>query len=219
MKRLTCLTLTAILLVLPCQRAKAPVPVFLGLALKCIGFGTIGATAVILYKCEPDYYLVRYRDDGENTYWACSQASARTLKKTGGERCEGPSKNREEMEQRAWENNKDPDHPMYPCGPLGTTLPNATWTNYSIVSIHQSNGGQQWRHVSDVLVEPGEPNWSICVLGASGTNNMTQAELMQVAECDTVVAGGLPVSDNLRAFQYNLPAITAAVKRSKQADE
>lgn len=202
MKRTLCVTLAALLLMTPCQRAPAPVPVVLGLALKCVAIGALGATGIILWNCEQPYYLCCYRMDGEETYWAVSQASVRTLAKTGGVRCEGPSKDRKEMDQRAWVNNHDPEHPMFPCGPLGAPLPGATWTNYTIVSLDQSmNGGKIWKNAGSLVVEPNESNWNVALLGPTGTAGMTSAELYRLAECDLVVTNGLPWPKEIKDYR------------------
>lgn len=225
MKLITILALTAALLVLSVQQAKAPVPIYLGLALKCIATGTIGGTAIILWRCEPDYYLVRYCMDGEDTYWACSQASATTLSKTGGTRCEGPWKDRSEPDLRAWVNNHTPEQPMYPCGPLGSPIPGPTWTNYSIVSLQQSyNGGRLWRSAGDVLVAPGEANWSVCLLGPEGTNNMSREQIREVLDCDLVIPRNIPLGSDFKDYRvrgvcYALSSEVVSNNRSKTVRE
>ena len=88
MKRIVAIVMLA--LMLPCHRSQAPVPIGLGLALKCVFGGVIGATAVIICRCEPDYYLCWRQMDGEDPFWFTSQSTARTLTKTNARRWQGP---------------------------------------------------------------------------------------------------------------------------------
>lgn len=225
LKRLVCGLLTASLVMLPCRPSPAPVPIYLGLALKVCFGGVIVGTATILYRCEQPHYLVRYQIDDEDPWWGVSQASAATLAKLGGRRCQGPG-DPKELYQRAWENNHSQvGFPMHGCSALGSPLPPASRTNYSIVSVqHSYNGGNLWRNAGSILVAPGESNWAICLLGPTGTNGMTAAELWMVAECDTVIPNGLPVANEIkdyrvRGFVYVLPPEIVSVNRSKAGRE
>lgn len=201
MKRLLSVCLSAALLLLPCQRSQAPVPVGLALALKCVAIGTIGATIAIIFRCEPDYYLVRVTSDDEPPTWIVSQASAATVAKNEGwQRCEGPWKTRDEPDFRAWCNNKDPYNPMFPCGPLGR-IPGPTRTNWLTVTLEGSaDGGSTWSAMASTLVAPEEENWSFAVLPATGTNGLSADQLRSVAGCDAVATNA--ASAMLHRFRY-----------------
>lgn len=187
-KRLTCLALIAAFMFVPCQRAKAPISVGLALTLKCLTATGIGATAIIIFRCSPDYFLVRYQEDEyAEPHWACSQATEGTLKKTFGRRCEGPWKDRTEPDFRAWVNNKTPNEPMFPCGPLGI-IPNATRTNWMRVTLQQStDGGNSYASVASTVtafsVDGSDDGYSFAMLPATGTSGMSRAQLDEVAAC------------------------------------
>jgi hypothetical protein len=198
------------------------VPIYLGLALKVCFGGVIVGTAAILYRCEQPHYLIRYQLDDEDPTWGVSQASTATLDKLGGRSCQGPG-DPKELYQRAWENNHcQVGFPMHQCGPLGIPLPAASITNYSIVSVqHSYNGGNLWRNAGSIVVAPGESNWAICLLGPAGTNGMTAAELLMVAECDTVVTNALPSLNEIkdygvRGFSYELLPEIVRTERGKR---
>ena len=201
MKRVIALVLMA--LMLPCHRSQAPIPIGLAVALKCVAFGTIGATAVIIYRCEPDYYLCCRQLDGEDPEWFASQATAKTLAKTGARRWEGPWKDRREPDFRAWVNNQSfamGQPPMYPMGPLGT-IPGPVRTNYMIITAQQTyNGGKLWRDAGRVAVEPGESNWSICLLSPTGTAGFNADELEAIAECDVVIPNGVALPGDIKDY-------------------
>lgn len=206
MKRLSCIALAASFLMLSTHRSQAPIAVPLALALKCVATGVIGTTAIILYRCEPDYFLCCRQVDGEDPEWFASQSTAACLKKTNSRRWEGPWKKRAEPDYRSWVNNRcfaQGKPPMFPMGPLGT-IPGPTYTNFTLVTASYSlNGGnhaESWRSAGTVLVEPGESNWSICLLGPRGTNQMTAFELQQVAECDLVVPNAIPTLREIKEF-------------------
>lgn len=225
MKRLTCLALAAAFLMLPCHKSQAPISIFARIAINCIMASGVGTTAIILFRCEPSYYLCRYQVEGEDTFWSCSQASVATLAKTGGVRCEGPWKDRAEPDLRAWVNNHEPEHPMYPCGPLGAPIPGPTWTNYSIVSLqHSTDGGRQWRFAGEVAVARNESNWSVCLLGPAGTNGMNRAELREVMDCDVVIPNAIPAlseikSYRVRGFVTTVPSELVRTGRGRMVSE
>lgn len=189
-KRLTCVALLAALLFLPC-RSQAPVPVALGLALKCVAIGTITSTAVIIYRCEPNYFLIRVRSDDEPDHWLVSQASEATVKKNEGWlRCEGPFKDRTEPDFRAWVNNQNPGQPMFPCGPLGI-IPNATRTNWMRVTLQQStDGGNSYASVASTVTAFGadgsDDGYSFAMLPFSGTNGLTRSQLDEISGASAV---------------------------------
>ncbi len=200
LKQFTVGLLITVMVMLPCRQAPAPLPLPFVVALKCLAAAGIGAAGVIIWNCDSDYYLVRYKSDDQDTYWGVSKANPRTLSKTGGRRCEGPSKDRKELDFRAWVNNQDPEFPMFPCGPLGSTLPAPTRTNYSVVDIqHTFNGGNQWRPAARGVVDLSD-NWSVVLLGPVGASSMTSDELRQVAEADIVVTNALPYPDAIKAY-------------------
>jgi hypothetical protein len=192
--RTLCVLLASLLLLGSIERARAPIPIGLALALKCIGIGTLGATAVIIFRCEPNYYLIRVRADGEPDHWLVSQASDATVAKNEGWlRCEGPFKDRSEPDFRAWINNQDPSRPMFPCGPLGT-IPGPTYTNYNILVTLQTSadGGAHWANAATAITSHPDDNWSFACLPATGTNGMTRAQLLQVAGCTTILTNTDP---------------------------
>lgn len=224
MKKLTCSTLIAVLVMLPCHRAPAPIQVPLALALKCIFGGVIGGTAIILYNCEQPHYLIKYQSDGEDPWWGVSQANPATLAKTGGRRCQGPG-DPKELHQRAWENNHSQvGFPMHQCSVLGTPLPAATRTNYTIVSLEQTfNGGKFWRGAAQIVVAPRQSWSAVCLLGPNGTEGMSQAEINQVQACDAVVANGIPAMNRIRdydvrGFVVEIPAGLVAHGEETESD-
>lgn len=173
---------------------RPPVPIFLGIALKCVAAATIGGTAIIIYRCEPSWYLVRVEEEDELPFWYASQASARTLRSNPGRhrRCEGPWPTSEEPGLRAWANNKTPWAPMFPCGPLGS-IPGPTYTNTTLLTLQASSGGS-WANVASLTIEAGEANWSVAVLPPTGTNGMSREQLLTVAGCDAVVTNTMPIT-------------------------
>lgn len=206
MKRTITACLSALFLAAGVQRAPAPGPgVILVLALKCTSIGVIGATAVIIYRCEPSYYLIRVKTD-EELYWLTSQASAATVRKNEGwMRCEGPFKDRSEPDFRAWCNNANPGLPMFPCGPLGT-IPNATRTNYMRVTLQQQNDGGPWTSIASTTTLVGndgsDDGWSFAVLPATGTNGMTLAQIREVQGCSAVATNTSTASAVLWRTHY-----------------
>jgi hypothetical protein len=86
---------------------------------------------------------------------------------------------------------------------------------------HSYNGGNLWRNAGSIVVAPGESNWAICLLGPAGTNGMTAAELLMVAECDTVVTNALPSLNEIkdygvRGFSYELLPEIVRTERGKR---
>jgi len=134
--------------------------------------------------------------------WLVSQASKKTVEKNEGwMRCEGPFKDKKEPEFRAWANNKDPEHPMFPCGPLGT-IPGPTHTNFTLITMEQSvDGGASWAAMASTVVEPNEPNFSFALLPGTGTNGMTLDQLQAVAGCDVQVTNTATTSA-MHRFRY-----------------
>lgn len=204
MKRFACLTLAAALLFTHCYESQAPVPVYLGLMIKCVATGTIGATGLIIYRCEPDYYLIRVENDGEDTYWLTSQASKHTVAKNQGwTRCEGPWKSREEPDFRAWVNNKTPDFPMFPCGPLGV-IPGPTRTNWIAVTLEQDTGAG-FASIASVTLPPDDDNFSFVMLSTGGTNGMSQEQILKVQGADVVVTSAVAASGIIRTRYEEAP--------------
>lgn len=169
------------------QRASAPVPVPLAVALKCVAIGTIIPTAVIIYKCDQNHYLCRYDMDGEERYWAAAKANPSTLRKTGGRRCEGPWPSPEEPSFRAWVNMRDPYFPVFPCGPLGT-IPGPNTNAPAFINLQQSlNGGKSWTSIASASADLSDNLSFVVFLTHGGTNGMTADQLRQVADCDVAI--------------------------------
>lgn len=206
MKRLILSALAGAFLLLSQQQAKAPVGVFLGLALKCTAIGTIGTTAYIICKCEPAYYLVKVETEDE-LYWLASQASAATVKKNEGwRRCRGPFKDRKEPEFQAWCNNKTPNFPMFGCSAIGGPMPGPIWTNYMRVTLEQStDGGSSWAGVASTVTAVGDDGkddgWSFVGLPASGTNGFSLAQLNEVAGASAVFTNTSPAAIFRTSFE------------------
>lgn len=186
MKRLLCPLLAAMFVLVPCRRASAPVGIGLGLALKCIAIGAIIPTAIILYKCDQNFYLARYQSEGEDPWWASSKASAATLRKQDGMRCEGPWESDTEPKARAWANNLLPSNPPFRCGPLFTTI-NPDTNALRIVLEMSANGGASFSSLAAADVDITDNLSFVVFLTAAGTNGMTVDQLRQVADCDVAV--------------------------------
>lgn len=199
MKRKLCLSVLIATLALP---AAAPIPIVLANALKCVAIAVIGETAYIIHQCNTvaGWYLIRVREDSETDYWLASRASAATVAKNEGWlRCEGPM-SEDEAKFRAWVNNQEPTKPMYPCGPLGT-IPGPTYTNYNVIKLQSStDGGKNWSDSASAQVQEGETGVSFAVLPATGTNNMTRAQILEVLACDAVTTNASPAA--MFRFRY-----------------
>lgn len=191
MNRLAIPLVAVPILMMSAQRASAPVPIALGVALKCIAIGTIIPTAIIIYKCDQNHYLCRYQLDGEVPWWSAAKANPTTLRKTGGRRCEGPWPSPAEPAFRAWVNNHDPAFPVFPCGPLGTgTIPGPNTNAPAFMNLQKSsNGGRSWSNVTinTAVADPSDNLSFVVFLTNSGTNGMSADQLRQVADCDVAV--------------------------------
>jgi len=187
LKLVIILNLILTLVFLPCQRASAPVPVGLGVALKCVAIGVIIPTAIIIWKCDQEHYLVRYQLDGEDPWWSASKANETTNGKLGGRRCEGPWSSPDEPAFRAWVNNKDPGFPVFPCGPLGK-IPGPNTNAPAFISLQQSrDGGASWTPLVSTTADPGDNLSFVVFLTNAGTNGLTADQLRQVQDCDVAV--------------------------------
>jgi len=189
--------------VLPCQRSQAPVTVTLGLAFKCLAIGFLVPTAIIIYRCDQDHFLVRYQSEGEEPWWAASQASVCTLRKQDGRRCEGPWPDPKEPTDRAWANNMLPSNPPFPCGPLGTVIfPN---TNALRIVLQMSAAGTGcWTPIAEVVQSP-DDNYSFAVLlKGEGTNGMTAEHARMVQDCDSVCTNAMAAAAVFR-IEYRDP--------------
>lgn len=194
---------------LPCQRASAPIGPGLGLALKCVAIGVILPTALIIYKCDRDFYLVRYQlDESEAPWWASSKANVGTNQKLGGRRCEGPWPSPDEPSFRAWVNNKEPAFPVFPCGPLGS-IPPANTSAPAFIRLQQSaNGISSWSPIAttSTAVDPNDNFSFVVFLNNSGTNGMTADQLREVADCDMAVTNSGAATS--RFFRFQLLEVT-----------
>lgn len=186
MKRITSSLLCAALIMVPCS-APAPVPICLAIAFKVIGATGLGATCVIIYKCQPSYYLIETQTDGESRTWLASQASEVTCIKNEWLRCEGPFPDKKEPDFRAWCNNQNPAAPMFPCGPLGT-IPGPVRTNWPSLTLQQStNAGASFCSVATLTNASHADNWSFALVPAGGTNGMTREQILEVMSASMVI--------------------------------
>lgn len=173
------------ILILSGQQSYAPVPVALGVALKCVAISVIIPTAVIIYKCDQNFYLVGYKPgEGDDPWWECSKANPNTLKKLNGRRWEGPWKNADEPTARAWANNRNPSNPPFPMGPLGT-IPSPNTNALRIVL--EMSGGLRWSQMTSTTTDPDDNLSFVVFLTNGGTNGMTADQLLHVSDCDVAV--------------------------------
>ena len=185
-------------------KSQAPIPVFLGLALKCVALSVIGGTAVILYRCNAKCYLVRYEEEGEADWYCASMTRVQSLG-LGGRRCEGPWTDMAEPRRRAIINNAALAEGLpiiYPCGPLGDIpgpLPMPI-----VINLHRSDDrGVTFAKVGSML---GTDTDNAMFLGGflkpGGTDGMSKTDLQQIKDCDVKLSGTLPPHKSFWRMSY-----------------